>query len=260
MNKVGRRSFGRTAILSAGAIVGAPAVDSLRFFFSPPRSRTIEEIAADVFTRHGASGLFVANAAGPWLILLRVLGAAASVATIMDWLNIRPSWAQRPDYSNAGGCTGNCQAQESEMRNRGISSFTAVHRAPANHNYALMAGHHARSARYNEAAIQYEGAPAINLRGRETEAIRAATEGLGRYSRLSNRDLAQAVGVTSKRDLTWTNPRTGERSTARLFDTASGGYILDNPRHPTYSGGMVAVHAPGLTDYDSPAVVGLENG
>jgi hypothetical protein len=181
MDKISRRSFGRTAILSAAAIGAAPAIDSLQFFFPLTRTRTIEEIAADVFTRHEASGLFVANAApGPWLVLLRVLGAAASIATIMDWLNIRPRWAQRPDYNNAGGCTSNCQAQESEMRSRGISTFSAVHRAPANHNFALMAGHHSRLPRYNEAAIQYEGADAINLQGRETEAVRAATEG-GRF-------------------------------------------------------------------------------
>ncbi|MGI8838834.1 MAG: hypothetical protein ACR2H4_19670 [Pyrinomonadaceae bacterium] len=245
--------------MSAGAIAAAPALDSLQFFFSAPRSRTIEEIAAEVFTRHEASGLFVANAAGPLLVLLRVLGAAASIATIMDWLNIRPRWAESPDYNNAGGCTGNCQQQEAEMRSRGINSFTAVHRAPANHNFALMAGHH-RSPRYNEAVIQYEGAGAINLRGRESEAIRAATEGLGQSNRFSNRQLAHAVAVTGKRPLPYTNPRTGERSTARLFETASGGYILDNPRHPAYSGGIVAVHAPGLTDYDNPGIVGLENG
>ena len=134
-----RRSFVRVGTLSAGAVAAAPAIDSLQFFFPTGKTRTIEAMAADVFTRQTKSGLFVANAApGPWLVLLRVLGAAASIATILDWMNIRPSWAQRPDYRNAGGCTGNCQRQESEMRGRGVSSFTAVHRAPANHNFAVQ--------------------------------------------------------------------------------------------------------------------------
>ena len=75
-----RRSFVRVGTLSAGAVAPALAIDSLQFFFPTGKTRTIEAMAADVFIRQTKSGLFVANAApGPWLVLLRVLGAAASI-------------------------------------------------------------------------------------------------------------------------------------------------------------------------------------
>jgi hypothetical protein len=233
--------------VATGATLTAPGIGSFSRIISP---RAFKETGSLPFAVEAYAGVTV----------LRILGAGASIATILGWLGIHPARADRPDYRNAGGCTQNYQAQEGEMRQRGINSFSAVHRTPENHDLAIMAGAYAQSQYFNEAAMQYDDRSAINLRGREIEAVGAAARYLYQSRRLCGCDLARAIAVTGKYDEQLRNPRTGGQVTARRFETALGGYIFDNPRHPAFSGGAVAVHAPGLTDYDNSAVIGLTYG
>lgn len=251
-----RRNFLRLAMCAAATTFAAPLIEQSSFIPTVSSPSSIEEIAARVFYGEPRGGLFVAHA-NPALLILRLLGAGAAIATIFDYLNIRPRYARNLDCTDAGGCTSNYQRQEGEMRPRGIEIFSSVHRSPENRDLSIMVGNHQRDRRLDEAVTQYHGQSAFNLRGRETEAVRAATEYLGRSNQLSGREFASAISVTGKRDLSIINPRNGQRATARMFDTALGGYILDHPRNPRFSGGSVAVHAPGLNDYDNPSIIGL---
>jgi len=169
----------------------------------------------------GSRCLFVAEATPAGVIVLRLLTAVASIATIFDYLNIRPAWANQPNYNNAGGCRENCQAQEAEMRQRSINVFSAVHRASENHDVAVMAGRHSQSPHTGEVAIQYSGVEAINLRDREIEILGTAAEYLGKHTRLVPRKLAKAIAVTGKRgDVTVTHTETGKILPAQMMETA----------------------------------------
>jgi hypothetical protein len=241
-----RRAF-LGALLGTGATLASPVFSPLTSLL-PYGSSRLDEAEAQVF----------------WSLFLEILGAAASIATILTFFNIKPTpvWAaeQRPNYGDAGGCTANFQSQEFAMSERGITSFAGVSRAPANRDVAIMIGRNTQSPDHNEAAMQYQGAQAINLMGRETEAVRAAAEYVYRNKRLPNNKLAQAIAITDKHPVDIEYPvRHGSVKvvSGRRFDTALGGYVLDSPWHPYSDGGAVEVYVPGLNEPDNPAVIGL---
>src|SRR5438128_12560161 len=73
-NLISRRVLLKRVSMAAGVTLAAPIVTSF-----------------SLITSNG-SRLFVAEAnPGAGLLVLRILGAAASIVTILEWLNIRPT-------------------------------------------------------------------------------------------------------------------------------------------------------------------------
>lgn len=244
--KVTRRKVLGGVAGGAALVAAAPLINTIFPFWKVRRTPDglfdIEEFAERFFD-HPASDASVAYAANPGL-LLRLLSGTAAVATILDWLNIRPNFGQSVDFSRTGRCEGNFQQVTSEQRRNGITEFSGVHHSSSDGQAAILA---ARDP-YNQRAMlatQYGPVhPSVALTGDKPAWLQAGIEALrqdeiARGGNLQGAPLARTASIIK-------SVETSANGVAYhgLANANNGGFLYDGRRRSEYPLGRLVAAAP----------------
>lgn len=193
----------------------------------------------------GAGGPFVARAETSMIegTPQPLLETPTALLKMLDEHGFGRSFSSRVNNAQADQCEGEFEAREDSWRGKGFDAFTKVHRSRVDNDVALGVGGNidANSNLVKAAgATQYQDKPAVDLVGADPALAIAAKWLLD--ENLSGREVAQALTLTEKRNVTMENGRVSTR-----YETpVSASVYIPQPRRSSRVSNAVGVVAASL--------------